>query len=66
MATSKIVLFRGDAEDFARLTLSEIATRAPSKHQKAPLVSAHMARQTDPNTFADLIFLNGLMSVARL
>jgi len=48
MAPSKIVLSQRDAEDFARLTLSEIATRTPSKHQKAPFVSAHMARQTDP------------------
>lgn len=37
-----------DAKDFARWTLSEVATRAPSKHQKAPFVSKHLARQTDP------------------
>lgn len=48
MATSRITLSPGDALDFARLTLSEVATRAPSKHQKAPFVSSHMARQTEP------------------
>lgn len=48
MSVSKITLSRADAEDFARCTLSEVATRAPSKHQEAPFVAPHMARHTGP------------------
>lgn len=46
MSHSESMLARKDAEDCARWVLSEIATRASSKHQKAPFVAIHMARQT--------------------
>ncbi len=48
VGTSAISFSRLDALDFVRWTLSEVATRAPSKHQGAPFVSEHMARQTEP------------------
>lgn len=48
MVTSELILSREDAEDFVRWVLSEVATRPPSKHQKAPLVAKHISRQILP------------------
>lgn len=41
-------LSRADARDCARWILSEVGKRVASKHQKAPFVAEHMARQTVP------------------
>jgi hypothetical protein len=42
------VLSQEDAADCVQWILSEVGTRVSSKHQKAPFVSTHMARQTAP------------------
>ena len=41
-------LSHADARDCAQWILSEVGTRVASKHQKAPFVAKHMARQTVP------------------
>jgi hypothetical protein len=48
MAASQLVLSREEAQDFVHWVLSEVATRPPSKHQKAPLVAKHISRQILP------------------
>jgi len=48
MSESETTLSRVDANDCALWILSEVGTRVASKHQKAPLVATHMARQTVP------------------
>jgi hypothetical protein len=48
MAASELIVSRDEAQDFVHWVLSEVATRPPSKHQKAPLVTMHISRQTLP------------------
>jgi hypothetical protein len=48
MLQLEITLSHADAWDCAHWILSEVGTRVASKHQKTPLLTKHMARQTVP------------------
>jgi len=48
MLQLETTLSDADARDCAHWIFSEVATRVASKHQKAPFLAKHMARQTVP------------------